>query len=315
VRNLTVSTGLRFDHSDLLVSDHQVSPRIGAVYYIPKTKTAIRGSFNRLYMPPQVENLLIASSAQARELSPFADSGGGADIRPEKLSSWEIGFSQELPKSIRLNTAYWWRRFRNIDDPNVLLGTTIVFPNSVARAEAQGLDVRLDVPIRGGLSAYCSYTNSQIVEIGPLNGGLFLDDDFIHIGEGTRFVPDHDQRNVASFSLNYAARKYGIWTSVTGRFESGVPLELPDLDAVELAELPGANLVNFDTERVKPWYVFGWSGGMNLVQKDRFTLGAQLDMQNLVNRDFAFNWGNPFSGTHFGYPRLISGRLKFTFKK
>ncbi len=314
-KNLTLSLGVRFDHSDLLVSDHQVSPRLGAVYYLPRTRTAIRASFNRLYMPPQAENLLIASSEQARELSPFAASGGGADIRPETLSSWEIGFAQELPQSMKLNVAYWWRRFRNIDDPNVLLGTTIIFPNSVAKAEAQGLDVRLDVPLRKGFSAYFSYTNNEIVEIGPLNGGLFLDDDFIEIGPGTRFVPDHDQRNVASFAFTYAARHHGIWTSLSGRYESGVPIELPDLDDEQIRALPGSNLVNFDTGRVKPWYVFGWSGGMDLVRKEGFALGAQLDLQNFTNHDFAFNWGNPFSGTHFGYPRLISGSLKFTFKK
>ena len=314
-RNLTISAGLRYDHSDLLVSDQQWSPRIGAIYYLPKTRTGLRASFNRLYMPPQIENLLIASSQQARDLSPFAGSGGGADIFPEKLSSWEVGFSQELPWSTRLNVAYWWRRFRNIDDPNVLLGTTIIFPNSVARAKAKGLDVRLDVPFRNGFSAYVSYTNNQIVEIGPINGGLFLDDDFIEIGPGTRFTPDHDQRNVASFALTYMGRKYGMWTSFTGRFESGVPMELPDLDRDELRQLPGAELVNFNTGRVKPWYVFGWSGGMNLLQKDRFILGAQLDIQNLADRPFAFNWGNPFSGTHFGYPRLIAGSLKFSFKK
>ena len=45
-RNLTISAGLRFDHSNLLVSDQQVSPRIGAIYYLPKTRTALRGSFN-----------------------------------------------------------------------------------------------------------------------------------------------------------------------------------------------------------------------------------------------------------------------------
>ncbi|HEX4486888.1 MAG TPA: TonB-dependent receptor [Terriglobales bacterium] len=314
-KNLTLSLGVRFDHSDLLISDHQVSPRIGAVYYIPRTRTAIRGSFNRLFMPPQAESLLIASSEQARELSPFADSGGGADIRPEKLSSWEVGFAQELPQSMKLNVAYWWRRFKNIDDPNVLLGTTIIFPNSVAKAEAQGLDVRLDVPIRKGVSAYFTYTNNEIVEIGPLNGGLFLDDDFIEIGPGTRFVPDHDQRNVASFALAYAAERRGLWASFNGRYESGVPLELPDLDDDALHALPGSNLVNFDTGRVKPWYVFGLSGGMDLVRRERFALAAQLDLQNLADRDFAFNWGNPFSGTHFGYPRLISGSLKFTFKK
>jgi hypothetical protein len=313
--NLTISAGLRYDRSNLLVSDQQWSPRIGAIYYLPKTRTGFRASFNRLYMPPQIENLLIASSQQARALSPFADSGGGADIFPEKLSSWEVGFSQELPLSTRLNVAYWWRRFRNIDDPNVLLGTTIIFPNSVARAEAKGLDVRLDVPFRKGFSAYVSYTNNQIVEIGPINGGLFLDDDFFEVGPGTRFTPDHDQRNIASFALTYMARKYGLWTSFTGRFESGVPLELPDLGPGDLRKLPGSELVNFETGRVKPWYVFGWSGGMDLLRKDRFILGAQLDIQNVDDRPFAFNWGNPFSGTHFGYPRLIAGSLKFSFKK
>ncbi len=315
LNNLNLSVGVRYDHSNLLVSDQQVSPRLGAVYYLRKTHTAVRASYSRLYMPPQVENLLIANSEQARALSPFASSGGGADIRPETLSAWEVGFTQELPHSLRLNTAYWWRHFQNIDDPNVLFSSTIIFPNSVARAEAKGLDVRLEVPIRRGFSAYFSYTNNRIVEIGPLNGGLFLEGDFIDIGPGTRFTPDHDQRNVGSFAVTYTGHRRGLWTSFSGRYESGVPLELPDLDVEELMKLPGANLVNFNTGRVKPWFVFGWSGGMNLIEREHFTLGGQLDIQNVASRDFAYNWGNPFSGTHFGYPRLISGSLKITFKK
>ena len=312
---LNLSLGVRYDHSNLLVSDQQVSPRLGAVYYLQKTHTAVRASYSRLYMPPQVENLLIANSEEARKLSPFASSGGGADIRPETLSAWEVGFTQELPHSLRFSTAYWWRHFRNIDDPNVLFSSTIIFPNSVARAEAKGLDVRLEVPVRRGFSAYFSYTNNRVVEIGPLNGGLFLQDDFIEIGPGTRFTPDHDQRNVGSFALTYTGRHHGIWTSFSGRYESGVPLELPDRDIDELRKLPGASLVNFDTGRVRPWFVFGWSGGMDLIQQEHFTLAGQLDIQNVANRDFAYNWGNPFSGTHFGYPRLISGSLKITFKK
>ena len=171
------------------------------------------------------------------------------------------------------------------------------------------------MPQRKGFSAYISYTNSQITEIGPINGGLFLDDDFIEIGPGTRFAPDHDQRNVGSFGITYTAPMQGLWASFVGRYESGVPLELPDLDSDELHALPGANLVNFDTGRVKPWYVFGLSGGVDLIRKERFITSAQIDLQNLADRPFAFNWGNPFSGTHFGYPFLISGSLKFTFRK
>jgi outer membrane receptor protein involved in Fe transport len=287
--NLTLSAGLRYDHSDLLVSDQQFSPRLGAIYFLRRTKTAVRASFDRLYMPPQVENLLIASSPQARALSPFAASGGGEDIRPEKLSSWEVGFVQELPRALRLNVAYWWRNFRNIDDPNVLLNTTIIFPNSVARAEAKGLDARLDITLRRGFSAYFNYTNNQIVEIGPLNGGLFLNDDFIQIGPGTRFTPDHDQRNTGSSALTYTANKAGIWTSFSGRYESGVPLELPGLDSATLQSLVGVSLVNLDTGRVKPWYVFGWSGGADVVRKEHLRIAAQLDIQNLADRAFAFN--------------------------
>ena len=114
--------------------------------------------------------------------------------------------------------------------------------------------------------------------------------------------------------MTYAANKHGLWTSFSGRYESGVPMELPDLDSDELHTLPGAGLVNFDTGRVKPWYVFGWSGGADLVRKEHVIMAAQIDIQNLADRPFAFNWGNPFSGTHFGYPRLIAGRLKFSFK-
>src|SRR5262245_15461656 len=35
MRNLTAQVGLRYDHSSLLVSDQQVSPRLGVVYYVP----------------------------------------------------------------------------------------------------------------------------------------------------------------------------------------------------------------------------------------------------------------------------------------
>jgi len=80
-----------------------------------------------------------------------------------------------------------------------------------------------------------------------------------------------------------------------------------------LRTLPGASLVNFADQRVKPWRVFGWSGGMDFFTNERITVSAQLDVQNLADHQFVYNFGNPFSGTHFGYPRVWAARLKFTF--
>lgn len=311
VENLTVNAGLRYDHSSLLVSDQQFSPRLGAVYYLTRTRTAIRGSFNRLYMPPQVENLLLADSEQARMLSPFE--GGGASIRPERVSAYEAGFSQDVAGLLKLDAAYWHRSFRNYDDPNLFFSTTIIFPNSVARGFARGIDLRVDVPERRGWSAYLSYSNARILQEGPINGGLFLTDEFIEVGTGTKFIPDHDQRNAGTFQVMYYHSGSGLWASFSGRHQSGTPLEVGADELEELKSAIGSNLVNFERGRVKPWTVFDLSAGADLFRDERVTVNAQLDIENLFDRQFVYNFGNPFSGTHFGHPRLLSGRIKLVF--
>jgi hypothetical protein len=315
LKNLTVNAGIRSDYSQLLVSDHQFSPRLGIVYYLSRTKTAVRGSFNRLYMPPQVENLLLASSDAARQLSPFAtpSGGGSAVVRPEKVSAYEIGFAQDVFDVFKFDAAYWHRSFRNYDDPNVFFNTTIIFPNSVAEGFARGVDVRVDVPERSGWSGYLSYGNARILQTGPINGGLFLTDEFIKIGPATRFVPDHDERNTGSFAVTYNLRSKGFWASFLGRYESGMPLEVEDDSLEELRSRPGADLVNFERGRVKPWSIFDVSTGIDLFRDERVSLQTQFSVENLANRRFVYNFGNPFSGTHFGYPRKWSARIRLVF--
>jgi outer membrane receptor protein involved in Fe transport len=316
VKNLTVNAGVRYDHSSLLVSDQQFSPRVGAVYYVPGTKTAFRGSFNRLYMPPQIENLLLANSDEARMLSPFATgtNGGGSRVLPERVTAYEAAFAQDVAGVFRLDAACWWRRFRNIDDPNVLFNTTIIFPNSVARAIAHGVDVRLDLKERAGLSGYVSYGNSTTVEIGPINGGLFLTDDFSKIGPGTRFIPDHDQRNQGATGITYYNRWSGVWGSFSGSYQSGVPVGASGEALMKLQGQPGADLIDFKRGRVRPRTIFNVSGGMDLLRDERVTVSAQIDVQNIANERFVYNLDNPFSGTHFGYPREWSGRIRLTFR-
>jgi outer membrane receptor protein involved in Fe transport len=316
LRNLTAQVGLRYDHTSLLVSDQQVSPRLGAVYFIPKTKTALRASFDRLFQPPQVDNLLLSSSEMARVLSPFGagPSHGGADIHPEKLSAYEAGFTQNVGGRVRLDVAFWRRDFRNVGDPNVFFNTTIIFPNSVAEGYSRGVDLRLDVPERKGFSGWLSYTNMRILQTGPINGGLFLTDEFIEIGPGVKFIPDQDQRNTGAFGVTYQHQRSGLLLSFTGRHESGVPLEVEEEKLDELRSAPGAELVNFDRGRVKPRTIFNFSAGVNLLRREKVICAAQIDISNITDKFFAYNFGNPFEGTHFGYGRRWSGGLRIEFR-
>ncbi len=314
-KNLSLQLGLRYDRSRLLISAQQFSPRLGGVYYIPKSKTAIRVSFNRLYQPPQVDNLLLSASDQARQLSPFATpaGGGNAAIKPERASAWEAGFAQGVGGLFKLDAVYWCRNFRNVGDPNVFFNTTIIFPNSVAKGYSRGVDVRLDVPERRGFSAYLSYTNQRILQTGPINGGLFLTQEFIEIGPGTKFIPDQDQRNAGSFAVNYQHRRSRLLLSFSGRHESGVPLEVEEERLNELKGAPGAELVDFSRGRVKPRTIFNLAAGLTLFDRDRVAGAIQFNVQNMLDRRFAYNFGNPFEGTHFGIPRRWSGTLEFSF--
>ena len=305
-RGLTVDVGVRADRTSILLAASQWSPRLGAAYHIPGTGTVIRGSVDRFFMPPQAENLLLGSSEEARELSPFVDeTGGGEDIEPERQWATELGVNHSVARGVRLDVSYWRRRVTNVGDPNVLFGTTIIIPNAIARGNADGVDVRLELPRKRGASAYLSYTNAVVRQYGPVTGGLFLEDEVIEIADGTEFTPDHDQRHVGAFGVSYDAANGRFWGSFTGRYESGTPLEVDEDELDELMERPGAELVDFETGRVRPRQVFDVSSGVRVFNADGNEVTIRGAILNITGERFAFNFGNPFSGTHFGPGRTF----------
>jgi hypothetical protein len=266
---------------------------------------ALRASLNRFFQPPQTEHLLLSSSPDARALSPFAagSGGGGTDIPAERQTAVELGGEAWLGDRLRADVAVWRRWIRNQADPNAFFGTTLLFPNSVARGRAKGLDVRLELPRAAGVSASVSYTLARVEQFGPINGGLFLEDDFIAIGPGTRFTPDHDQRHALSAEASYQHDRRGLWVGVSARYRSGTPLEVAGDGLGDLARRPGADLVDFDAQRVQPYTVCDLRAGARLVRRSRLDLSLRGSVLNLAGVRYAFNFGNPFSGTHFGAPR------------
>ena len=187
----------------------------------------MRGSLSRFFQPPQPENVLLSSSEQARQLSPFAqdDLGGGADLEPERQWAGELGVEHWLGRRLRLDAAIWYRSIREVGDPNVFAGTTIIFPNAVATGRASGLDVRLEMPRRNGWSGYVNASAGRVIQAGPITGGLFLEDEIGELGDGVEFVPDHDQRLVLGGGVNWEHERTGLAVALTGRYESGTPIQ------------------------------------------------------------------------------------------
>ncbi len=311
---LTLSGGLRFDRSELLLTRSQVSPRVGAALRISE-RTLVRAALSRLFQPPQPENLLLSSSPEARVLSSIEVEGevGGADVEPERQWASEIGVEQRIGRT-RLDLAYWSRRMRNVTDPNVFAGTTIIFPNAVDRGRAHGFEARLEVPRQRGWSGYVNWAVAKVVQTGPINGGLFLEDEVEEIGPGVEFSPDHDQRMTAAGGLTWEHARSGAAVSVTTRYESGTPIQQEEDDLDELLERPGADRVDFESGRTKPRTVVSLRFTVPVYRNANVTSTVGLQVLNLFDADYAYNFGNPFSGTHFGAPRSVAISVRFAFR-
>ena len=70
-------------------------------------------------------------------------------------------------------------------------------------------------------------------------------------------------------------------------------------------ERPGSELVNFETGRVRPRQLFDVMAGMRVLRGKGHELSLRAALLNLTGERFAYNFGNPFSGTHFGAGRTF----------
>jgi hypothetical protein len=195
----------------------------------------------------------------------------------------------------------------------VFAGTTIIFPNAVAVGRARGFDLRLEMPRRGAWSGYLNAALGRVRQRGPITGGLFLEDEIAELGSGEEFIPDHDQRLVAGGGATWAPVRSRFVVSAAVRYESGTPIEREEDEEDELLEQPGAKMVDFDRGRVAPRTVASLLAEVRLWTQGRRFASMRGSVMNLFDDDYAYNFGNPFSGTHFGAPLTASLALRVRF--
>jgi len=322
LKNLTFDLGVRYDNYHLLISEQALSPRVGVAYFIPRTQTTLRASYNRLFQPPPAENLLLASSVEANAISPIAVLQGNttvAPILPDKEHAFEFGVQQLLTKYFRANLTVYQKRIQNFSDKDQFFETGVIFPITISSGRVTGEELRFESIDLHGFRMLASYANARAYGVTPINGGLFLGEDPQDLQiPGLIFANDHDQRNEAHFQLSYNHRS-GIYASFSGRYDSGVPAEVEP--GTTLAQFVADGFdprlyheIDFERGRVRPRTILNLSVGADLFQKERTNLNVQFDIQNLTNELFLYNFESVFSGTHVGFPRLFSGRVALRFK-
>ncbi|MGH9217729.1 MAG: hypothetical protein ACRD1W_00405, partial [Vicinamibacterales bacterium] len=113
--------------------------------------------------------------------------------------------------------------------------------------------------------------------------------------------------------VTWTPERAGVVVSATIRYETGTPIERDEDEEEELQDRPGAEMVDFDRGRVKPRTVAALQAEVPIWKRGRTVAAVRAAVLNLFNDHFAYNFGNPFSGTHFGASRTASlaARVRF----
>ena len=314
IRNFNVNAGIRFDHYRLVANERAWSPRLGIAYDVPKTGLVIRGSYDRVFQIPAMENILLASSDEVRNLG---GEGASLPLRPSRGNFVEAGFSKSVSRYVRLDGSWYRRTFENFADDSLLLNTGVSFPIAFSKATVHGFESKVDVRGLGPFSGQVSYANMQGTGRLPVAGGLFLGDDTSELLNSNESFPiSQDQRNTLRSQVRFQPYPR-FWFAFAGSFNSGLPFEIEGPANEDfIAQQYGERIlsrVNFDRGRVRPSSSLDASAGIELVHSDKTRLRLQADVFNLTNRLNLINFAGVFSGTAVDISRSFSVRLRAEF--
>jgi len=310
---LTISAGLRWDHYHVIVDESAWSPRLGASYAFESLGLIVRGSYDRIFQTPAVENLLLASSPEARTLN---GESAYLPVRPGRGSYYDVGVAKSLVGKATWNASYFRREISNFSDDDLLLNTTVSFPIAFRHGSVYGSESKLEVQNWGPISGYVGYSYMLGRTQLPVSGGLFLGDDTQQLNMTGGIPISQDQRSTGSVRIR-SQMTSKFWVSVGGSYGSGLPEELnASVDMATLISQFGAAVVskiNFDRGRVRPSATIDASAGYEIWKHETRSLQIQGDMFNIGNRLNVINFAGVFSGTALAPRRNFAVRVQGAF--
>jgi hypothetical protein len=325
LQDLTLNVGFRYDHNNLPTSASVLEPRLGAAYFIQKTGTVLRASYNRVFYTPEYENILLSSSPEAASLVPplvqlSRALGGGQLLVPgERQNAYTVGVQQALGGHARLDADFWWRRSTGAGDQDQFENTGIVFPLAFSSGRFDGWDVRLDMAQTHGFRGFLSLGHTHAVYVPPNVGGLFLDQAAVDTITAGPFLIDHDQAIQAQLGVLYDIGKSGIWVGSNVRYDSGLVCGVEPADiasdpnnAFAIPFVVVHSGTGLDPNRIAARTVADFSVGADLSQHG-IPLFIEADLLNAFNKQGVYNIESVFGGTHVIPPRTFAVHLRYSF--
>lgn len=313
LKNWTINAGLRWDHYQLLLNRHAVSPRFAIARFLPSAALVLHFSYDRVFQTPSFENILLSSSSAVDALS---SSFLRLPVAPSEGNYYEAGITKAFAEKVKLDASYFRRDLNNFADDDQLENTSISYPIAFRGAVIYGAEGKIEVPDWEGFSGFLSYSYMVGNVWFPVTGGLFLGDDASQAESHVigHFPATQDQRNTVRTRVQYRINAR-FWIAGGVQYDSGLPFEFQGNPSLALAEYGPQvfSRINFARGRILPALLVSASAGVDVYKSDRLKTRFQIDGENLTNVLDVLDFGGLFSGNAIGPSRSFAMRLTNTF--
>jgi len=288
--NLAADLGLRWDYFDLTNRFSQVSPRINIAYHIPGGRSSLNFAYNRLFSPHPLEYVLLANHF-GTAAAEAADRVG--PVKPYRQHYFEGGVIREAHPKVALELNGFYHRGTTPFEYREISITRLFLPINSAGAVSYGLETTVDLKHleRLGISGRLQYAYQRTFFYGPISGGFAVGEE---IAPGQKFLPAFDEPHSGTATIFYRRRWRDISAGWMMRYGSGT--------AARNGMLRLAGHVTAD-----------FSAGVTIWQRENLTARFEFNLFNISDRRYQIAKESEETPIQYGSPRVISGRIKFSF--
>ncbi|CAJ0740457.1 hypothetical protein R16034_02143 [Ralstonia edaphis] len=198
---LTVNYGARYDRVNTVVSEQQLSPRLGLTYDLTP-RTRLHAGYARYFTPPPTEKFDTTSVQAFAGTTNALPSDANTAVKSERSNYFDLGISHQLTPHLTLGLDAYYRDVRHLQDEGQFGNALLYSAFNYERGRIYGLEGSANYR-NGNFGAYLNLAVSRAqgkgIETGQFNFGA---DELAYINNHWVNL-DHDQRLTASAGVSY----------------------------------------------------------------------------------------------------------------
>jgi outer membrane receptor protein involved in Fe transport len=197
----TINYGVRFDVSDEAVVEHQLSPRINAVWK-PTPSTTLHIGYSRYFAPPPLEGLTQTNLAPFQNTSAAPEVTQNDPVKATRSNYFDTGITQKLLPGLQVGMDAYLQQATNEGDVGQFGAPIILTDFTYTRAKIYGGELTANYQ-SGPWVAYANLGWATSLANGISSAQFnFGADELAYINSHWIYA-DHDQRWTGSAGVSY----------------------------------------------------------------------------------------------------------------